>query len=178
MLAAIAAGTVKPALIAEIQVQGGYVRAWSGIGDLIFGGETYTGVGNFGGVSPVKESSDLQSNGCQFILSGIPSGLVSSALGSLRYGRTAKLWFGILDSSDALIEDPYLLFSGLTDNAQINEGADTSSITVTAESRMVDLDRPRSRRYTTEDQQIDYPTDKGFDFVPSLQDKPIVIGKP
>ena len=39
---------------------------------------------------------------------------------------------------------------------------------------MIDLQRPKSRRYTKEDQQIDFPTDLGFDFVPELQDIQII----
>lgn len=38
------------------------------------------------------------------------------------------------------------------------------------EDRLVDLERPRERRYTHEDQQIRLVGDKGFDQVPELQD--------
>ena len=176
MLAEFAAGTVAPCLIAEIEVDGGFVRAWTGIGDLSFGGQTYTGLGDLAGVTPVRESSDIVANGVQFQLSGIPGALISTALGSVRWNKTAKLWLGMLNGSGALIADPYLLFSGFTDVPSIEEAGDTARLTLSAESRLVDLKRARVRTYTPEDQHIDYPDDQGFDFVAGLQDAQITFG--
>ena len=51
----------------------------------------------------------------------------------------------------------------------IDEGAETSTITTSVESRLVDLERPRSRRYTAENQKQRFSGDKAFDFVESLQ---------
>ena len=45
-----------------------------------------------------------------------------------------------------------------------DDGAD-AQISVTAESKLIDLERSRARRYTSEDQKIDYPNDKGLDFM-------------
>lgn len=174
---ALAAGTVRPVLIASLDTASGTVRAWSGIGDLAFGGETYNGVGDLGGVSPIKETSDLEATGCNFKFSGISAALVSTALGQIRYGRDAKLWLGLLDGAGALIADPYLIFQGFTDNAAIDDSAESAAITVSAESRFIDLDRPRARRYTSQDQNISHPGDRGFDYVPGLQDKEIVFGR-
>lgn len=177
MIAAVQDGTVRPVLIAEIDTAGGTVRVWNGIGDLAWDSQTWTGVGDLGGASPVKETADIEATNCRFTLSGIASAMISIALGQVRWGRTAKLWLGLLDADGDLIADPYLLFSGFTDVPAIDEGAETATITVTAESRLVDLDRPRVRRYTPEDQAIDFPADKGFEFVAALQDAEIVWGR-
>jgi len=176
MLTALAAGTVRPCPIAEIEVAGGFVRAWNGIGDLLFGGQNYTGLGDLAGVSPVKESSDIRANNVQFQLSGIPAAMMSTALGSVRWNKSAKLWLGLLDASEALIADPYLMFSGFTDVPAIEESGATARISISAESRLVDLKRSRVRTYTPEDQRRDYPADKGFDFVAGLQDAQIIFG--
>ena len=48
---------------------------------------------------------------------------------------------------------------------------------MTAESKLIDLERSRARRYTSEDQKIDYPDDKGLDFIADLQDKAVVWGR-
>lgn len=177
MQSAMTAGTVHPILLAAIEVNGGYVRVWTGIGNLVFGGNTYSGIGTFGGVTPVQESSDISAKGCNFTLSGIPSDLVSTALQSVRQGLSAKLWLGAFnETTGALIADPYLLFSGLTDVPMIEDGADTATITLSAENRLIDLDRARTRRYTQEDQKLRDPTDTGFRYVPSLQDAQISWG--
>jgi len=177
MLSAITAGTVRPVLIAKIGTSGADVLVWNGVGSLLFDGDTYLGVGKFGGVSSVEENSSLQASGLTFTLSGIPSAYISMALQSMRYGRRAILWFGLLDTSTgALIDTPEIVFSGLTDVPAIDEGPDRSSIALTAENRLIDLDRPRVRRYTQEDQKIDYPDDLGFEYVQSLQDAKLFWG--
>jgi hypothetical protein len=175
MLSAITAGTIAPVLIAKIGTASGDINTWTGIGDLIFNAETYSGIGNFGGISTIQESSQLQATGVTFSLSGVPSSLISSVLGEMRYGKTAILWMGLIDlSTGLLVDSPIQVFSGLTDTATIDENIDTPVISINAESRLIDLERPRTRRYTTEDQQIDYPNDLGFEYVPSLQDISIV----
>jgi hypothetical protein len=159
MIAALNENTVKPVLIVKIGTSGADVNVWSGIGDLTFQSEIYSGVGNFGGVSPVNETSDLRAAGLNFSLSGIPLSMISTALANIRYGRPAILWFGLVDiTSGALVADPYKLFTGLTDVPSIDEGPDVPVVTISAENRLIDLDRARARRYTPEDQNIDYPT--------------------
>lgn len=159
MISAITAGTVKPVLIAKIGTSSADVNVWTGVGDLNFQSEIYSGIGNFGGVSPVEETSELRAAGLNFSLSGVPSSLIATALGNIRYGRPAILWLGLIDTATgALVADPYKMFTGLTDVPTIDEGPDTSVITISAENRLIDLERARVRRYTPEDQNIGYPT--------------------
>ena len=63
------------------------------------------------------------------------------------------------------------------DTMGIEDTGDTANISLTAESRLIDLERSRERRYTSEDQKIDYPNDKGLEFIADLQDKEIVWGR-
>ena len=59
----------------------------------------------------------------------------------------------------------------------ITDTGDSISISLTVESELRALEKPSERRYTPEDQKIDYPFDKGFDFVPRLQDVQINWGR-
>lgn len=86
-------------------------------------------------------------------------------------------FLGVLNDSGAVVSDPYLLFSGRMDLMNIDDGGETCIISISAESRLIDLDRTRERRYTSEDQKIDFPNDKGLEFVADLQDKEIVWGR-
>lgn len=177
MVSAVTDSVTRPVLLAKIETSGGPVLAWSGVGDLTYNSDTYLGVGNLGGVSTVEETEEVKALGMTFQLSGIPAGLIATALGDIQQGRKACLYFGLLNiSTGALIADPYLLFSGLTDSVFIDEQAETSTINITCENRLVDLLRPRERRYTPEDQKIVYPTDLGFDFVAGLQDAQAPFG--
>lgn len=171
----LAAG-LSPVFLAFFDFQGGAVRVWSGIGSLSWGGNTYTGLGHLGTVSPVEESSDLRANGVAFQLSGVPSGLIATALGDNYQGRDVKLWLGALDAAGAIVADPYQLFAGRMDALEIDDGPETATIRVYAESRLVDLRRSNERRFTHEDQQIDFPGDDGLDYMPTAQSTPFMWG--
>jgi hypothetical protein len=96
----------------------------------------------------------------------------------MRQGKTARIHVGFYDTSTgSSISDPAEIFAGQVDVAAIEETGESSTITVGIESKLVDLDRKRDRRYTKEDLAIDDPTDRGFDQVPSLQDKEILFGR-
>jgi len=137
----------------------------------------YDGVSDLMGISAVEESDGLEVNGVKFTLSGIPSDKILMALDDIQWGREAKVYFATLSTTDwSLVGDPYLLFNGKTDVAEIDEGAETSTIMVSAENRLIDLERPRLRRYTTEDQQIDFPGDLGFEYVPYMKDSSVIFG--
>jgi len=174
---AVQADEIHPVLLAKINASGGDVRVWTGIGDLTFNSETYTGTGDLGGVSNVEEKSDLSATGLTFTLSGIPSSAISIALGQMEQGRACTLWLALLNiSTGAIINDPYELFSGFSDVTVITENGENSTVSVFAENRMIALERSRVRRYTNEDQQEEHSGDKGFEFVPGLQDKVIIFG--
>jgi len=56
----------------------------------------------------------------------------------------------------------------------IVENGETAEVSLTGESRLIDLERPRVRRWTSEDQKSLYSGDLGFDFLNSIQEKEIV----
>lgn len=170
------AASLTPVLFAFLDFQSGPVRVWSGLGTKTWGGNDYTGLGYLGSVSAIEESTDVRANGVSFQISGIPSSIIATALGDNYQGRTVKLWVGALDASNNVIADPYLIFAGRMDNVEIDEGAETSILRVLAESRLVDLQRSKERRFTHEDQQIDFSGDLGLQFMPTANSKPFVWG--
>jgi hypothetical protein len=48
-------------------------------------------------------------------------------------------------------------------------------VTLSCESRLVDLERAEVRRYTDADQQGEHPGDRFFEFVPALQEAEIKL---
>jgi hypothetical protein len=58
----------------------------------------------------------------------------------------------------------------------INDGADSLSITVSAENKLIILNRDKVLRYTDQDQKRLFPNDKGLEYVASIQDKPLTWG--
>lgn len=146
----------------------GYGFTWNGT--------EYMGIGNLGKISGIEEGTDMTAYGVALEMSGIPAEMISLALGEQYQGRDATIWYAPLDEQYNIIADPVIAFKGRIDTMNIELG-DTATITCTIESKMVDWDRPRVRRFNSADQNIRYPQDLGFQFVESLVDKQINWGR-
>ena len=170
----ITAPVLRPIILYEGLFTGGAVRFWNGIGTLTAMGNTYTGAGNLLSLSDYQETQDLQAQGIILSLSGIPTTLLSIALLEPYQGREINIYLAALDASNALVSTPYKVFSGFMDVMKIIEGGETSEIQISAENKAVILTRKKERRYTSEDQKLNFPSDKGFDFVTLMQDREII----
>lgn len=171
MLTQLNASQVKLAVFVEIFFTSGTLNLWSGVGNKSWDSKNWIGTGSLLSVTPATESSDLRANGAVITLDGVDPALISVALQEGRQGRPVNCWLGFLDlSTEAVIVDPAAFFKGRLDVMAINDGAETATIAVQAESRLIDLERPSNRRYTQEDHQRDYPSDLGFEHVNSIQE--------
>jgi len=172
---------VTPIIGTELDFSDGILRFWNGYGNLtmVAGGSSkvFTGLGDFLGLSPVSESSTLQMSGITLSFTGIKSSLISTALSANYTNRNGSVYLGLYDTSNNIIADVYTLFQGKMDVLNISEQGNTSTITLNIESRLISFDLPSDRKYTLEDQKVDFPNDLGFEFIPDLQDKEITWGK-
>lgn len=172
------ANTIRPVALVHLAFDSGSVRLWNGVGDLVWSGDTFTGSGMLGGISLIEESASLKATGVVLTLSGIDSSIIAIALGEHYQGRQAQIWLGHLDSNHALIADPVLMFQGRMDLMQLTDHGATATVSVTVESRAIDLERANKiRYYTDQDQQAEFSGDKFFEFVPEMQEKVIVWGR-
>ena len=80
--------------------------------------------------------------------------------------RKVEIYKAFLDSNDALVSNPLLIFSGRLNNPAIKEDVDagTSTISVQASSLFVDFDRINTRFTNNESQQSFFAGDTGFRF--------------
>ena len=178
---ALKAEALRPFLAVELAFSTGTLYLWNGYGDisLTAGGSTntYTGLGDATGISPIDEQSAIQASGANLVLNGVKSSLISTALSAQYTNRDGKIFLGMFDTSKSVIADVYTLFVGKMDVMIIRETGETSTIELKLENRLVALERAIERRYTDEDQKNLFSGDKGFEFVPDLQDKQLVWGK-
>lgn len=172
----ITAAELQPFLLFQGEFTTGTVRAWSGIGDLSWNGFTWTGTGNLLTISSVQEAADISANGVTVNLNGVPSELISLALQSCKQGASGFVYLGFLNNG-SVVADPVLLFEGRLDIPSIEEMGDSATVSISYESRLIDLERQRETRYTNEDQQREFAGDLGFEFVPALQDKSLTWGR-
>jgi len=173
--AEIVAKVVRMEIFAKMEFDSGSLRMWTGIGDKTFLSEVYKGVGELGGIDRVDEQAgDVRATGITLTLSGIPASLRNVVLTEHFQNRPVTIWAAFFDSNYNLIADEVMLFRGSMDYPVIHDGPETISVTLFAESRLIDLERPRIRRYTDEDQRQLHPTDTGLRFMAGLQNRDIV----
>ncbi len=169
---------VMPVIFVELQFSGGTQRFWTGLGTIGWNGEEWSGTGSFGGISKMEETAQIKAAGVTLSLSGIDSAQLSIAFTQTYQGRPAKVWLGALDvASRALVVDPALVIGGRMDTMVIEEEGSTSKISLSVENELIDLERPREFRYTSEDQKEYFNNDTFFDYVTSLQDAVIYWGR-
>ena len=173
----LTAAELSPFFAVEMDFSDGIVRLWTGYGSITIDSNTFLAGGDILSVSSISENGEVQANGVTIMLSGLSTSLVASALTTAYQGRDLNVYVGVLNASGAVIADPIKVFAGKMDVMTVEDNGADAQITVTAESKLIDLERSRARRYTSEDQKIDFPNDKGLDFIAGLQDKTVVWGR-
>jgi hypothetical protein len=149
---------------------------WSGPGDLVWDAQTFTGVGSLGSIGTITEGTEINADGTTVTLSGIDPVLLAECLTDIQPGAPASIWLGFVTPARVLIGTPYLQFNGCVDVPTVVPGTDTISITLSLESRLLDMGRASCRRYTSADQRLYYPTDSAFGWVEMLNDVALIWG--
>jgi hypothetical protein len=153
------------------------ILLWSGTDDLVIASETYTGAGNLLSISNTEDNLELKSNGLVITLSGMDTTIVNYALTENYQNRPLTLFMGYVMGGTNEVAGTLTLFKGRMTNLVIGDTPEGSTVTISAENRLVDLDRPSNFRYTKESQNFLHNGDTGFNRVASLQDKQITWGK-
>jgi hypothetical protein len=179
-LAQLAASQCSPALFAVLAFSNETLYLWSGIGPFTPAGpafnalstfpygQTWTGLGWLAKISAIPQTTKIQAQSVTFSLSGIPSELVSDAVGQVRMTGTGTVFLGFFDSMGALIRDPIQLFSGALDVPTLDDSGETSIISITAENPLLTLNEAPNRQFDDLDQQIYVPGDLGMSFIDVL----------
>ena len=174
---ALDAADLRPAILFEGAFPSGMVRIWTGAGPVEWDGKSWTGVGVLLGLGALEETSDVVASGTTVSLSGVPLDLVGLAIDEARQGQPGRIWLALLTEDRQIIVDPVQAFTGRLDVPEIQEDAHTCRITISYESRLIDLNVPRNWRYTHESQQVLFTGDLGFAHVTAIQDQEITWGR-
>ncbi|EHM01163.1 hypothetical protein HMPREF9946_02238 [Acetobacteraceae bacterium AT-5844] len=172
---AAAQGEVVTRVVAvDLDFPSGHVRLNGSPVSVWIGGNEFHGVGQLGGISAVEESVDLAAYGLTLQLSGIPRDAMVASLAEDYQGRAGIAWEVLLDNTSwQPISEPLLMFRGRMDQMNARLGTE-AAVEVKLENRLRDWERPRIRRYTSEDQRRIWPTDLGFEFVPATVEKELI----
>ena len=153
------------------------IRLWSGDYSLTINGETYLGVGTLLSISNIEDTLELKSSGLSVALAGMDATVLDLALTENYQNRFITVFLGYLSGGTDTTVGTMTLFKGRMQSMVINDNPNGSTISVDAENRLIDLQRPSNLRYTKESQQFIDSTDTCFNRVQSLQDKEIIWGR-
>ena len=131
---------------------------------VTYDSNTYTPTGSFLAFSDIVETNEANIETISISLSGVDTTYINLFLTGGYLDRTVEIYKAFLDSNDALVSDPLLIFNGRLNNPVIKEDVDagTSTIAVQASSLFVDFDRINTRFTNNESQQSFFAGDTGF----------------
>lgn len=178
---ALQAGAVSWALMAEFELSDlESVCVWTGVGELVYDGKTFLGVGDFGGVSKVSEHADGTLDAVSYTLSGVENEiidtLISEMLDANIEGRAARLWLAAFDPDMAIIGAPVLLRNDLMNDLSTVDEAGQSLARLEASPPGVSRGVASPRVYSDLDQQAEYPGDDFFKNIETVGLVPIKLG--
>jgi hypothetical protein len=171
---AIDSTVVRPVVLAELSFPSGTVNFWTGQGSITWDSKSWDGTGRAVNFSTFPETTDGSSQGIQIDISGVDSADINDVTQDDFQGTDVYVWIAFLDSSGTVIGNPWVLFSGIMDTGEINDNGQTSTITINAESKLINQIKRIQNRYTDQDQQRLYPGDIGLELIGKIQDKSFV----
>lgn len=172
---ALEAEEVKPFYAAQLDLDAGPLRLWTGYGEITIDGNTFTGAGNLLGFSGFEEVNDLSAKAISISLSGLDETVLSLALTTPIANRKVRVYFGVREDDGTVhaIE----IFTGLANTIPFTDDGQTAVVELSVDSKLVLLEKASNRRYTHESHQARHPGDTFFSYVADLQDKEVVWGR-
>ena len=126
--------------------------------------KTYTASPFLVSVPTFTEETDVTKTSLNIDLSGADQTFISTCLNENIVNDSVEIFRGLLNSTNSLIADPLLLYSGNIETFQISESQTDSNVTLTIVSHWADFDKKSGRQTNNNSQQRFFSTDVGMDF--------------
>ncbi|WP_114286026.1 hypothetical protein [Candidatus Halocynthiibacter alkanivorans] len=165
-----AVGKQRVGLLVRGQFDSGDFAMFTGLGNVTYGGVTYTGAGQCLQVGDTTGDTTDGSSGLAVTLSGIDAEIISLAELEEFQRRRVTVYLALFDDEGQLTEAD-VFFDGLADDMESNDDPASPEVTLACEQRALDLSRPRPFRYLPEDQKKRFAGDTFFDLVQTIQNR-------
>jgi len=163
----LATGSIDPVLLIEIGFSTPIylTNASFDITSNISGtSRTYLSNGHLRSITGVNETNRPTKNTLSISLSGVDQTYISVALNENIINDNVFVYRGFLDSSNALISDPFLLFYGTIDEYKISDNTSTANLIISVTSHWGNFSKTSGRTTTDNSQQRFFSSDKGMEF--------------
>ena len=124
----------------------------------------YNSSGHLRSIKNVSETNQPTKNSLAIQLSAVDQTYSAVVLGENVIGKEVKIYRGLLDSSNALISDPFLIFYGTIDEYKIIDTTDTANVVLNITSHWATFDKESGRTTSDNSQQRFFSSDKGMEF--------------
>ena len=116
------------------------------------------------GISNHTEETDITKSTVSLNLSGADQTFISTVLNENVVNDDVTIYRGFLDSSNALIADPMMLYKGKVESFSIKETDTNSEISLSIVSHWADFEKKNGRKTNNTSQQRFFSGDVGMDF--------------
>lgn len=174
VLAALASGSV--ALVQMVYLDFASVPIALNLSnwDLVWDGITYKGAYGLGSISSVTDKPG-EVQGLTLELFGDGATMARALDGSNEVqGTMCVIRTAIIETVNYTVVDAPIEWTGYLDTMTVAEDGQQASVSVSAESRAVDLMRGNPSFYSDADQRAIDPTDGAFAYVVDQLDKPLI----
>ncbi len=166
------AANLTPLVFGSFAFDEGTEYFHTGIGSIVTLGQTWNGVGDFGGIAPIEEADTLSPFAVRCTLSGLNATILTRAQNSDIYGRAMIMRIGFLVDG-TLVANPDIIWSGTMDTLDVKRG-EVNDVAVAGESDLKFFEKANNKRFNDEDQQLEFTGDIGFEYLDQMQEAEIV----
>lgn len=162
----------------ELDHPDGWVRVHSGLGDRVYNGETYLGIGELGGIGNVSENANSSANRLKMTLKIHDILLLAQIYNTDFVGRDCYVHLVAFDEDRQIVGGHNFLFDGEIVNVDVQRGDPDKDIPSTVAITCSDWyerwsTAPNNARTTDSAQQYLYPGDRFFDLVEIIAGSPL-----
>lgn len=172
----LANGSYTYAIGVDIGFDNGILRMTNHMKNVSDDGNTYYSAGTILSVGSVNENTDLGISGLTVTLSGADPVIISRMQETEIQGAPVNAKLFILGNQSTVLYS-HLYFKGVIDNMTYTQNGNSVTITLNCENFLVRFADRVNRRYTHSDQKIQYPSDKGLEFVEDISEKVVIWGR-
>ncbi len=132
--------------------------------DISYSANNYLASSHILNIRAIQEASDVRVGKVQIRLSGVEQTFISLLLGGGYIGRQVRILRAFLNSSNAIIGSPVLIYDGRIDGHEIKDSNTSSEVNLSVASHWADFEKKAGRVTNSNSQKLFFSSDKGFDF--------------
>lgn len=112
--------TVQYRLLCEVDsLSTGMTRACTGYNFIVFNGNTYSPVGNMGGIEKIQEDADIYPRAVRIWFSAVNTSQIQDVLNENVFNRPCRIFRTFLTESLTNVATPEMIFSGKINTAEM-----------------------------------------------------------